>query len=410
MSAVEKINIKRIETIILNGRKISIKAILEIETRLYSNNQISIISGIDNIPDVQILNNEKTINCLLGKGETTVYAKDTINIDETDDLAEIMKLSIKITDKDVKISYNKVLAKADAEVNIVYLTEDNRIKTVTEKIPIMGFIDIENIEESNICDVDYYIKNIIIKPNNMDLHSIYIEIETGIECTVYETKSINLIEDLYSISENLDYNPKEITTISNKNNIKDILKINESISIPEIENNKLYNIQTTPIIISQVVKNGKIIFEGELNLEILYEAISGIGYKTTKIPFNFEMMSDNIDSDSSISCEIDIKRNDFIVNNSSINMSIELEFNVNSSKNEKLNIIDEISINENKDSNIYSMVIYFVKQGDTLWKIAKKFKSRVEDIASVNEIDNQNIIHIGQQLYIPKFVKNKIVM
>ena len=410
MSAVEKINIKRIETIILNGRKISIKAILEIETRLYSNNQISIISGIDNIPDVQILNNEKTINCLLGKGETTVYAKDTINIDETDDLAEIMKLSIKITDKDVKISYNKVSAKADAEVNIVYLTEDNRIKTVTEKIPIMGFIDIENIEESNICDVDYYIKNIIIKPNNMDLHSIYIEIETGIECTVYETKSINLIEDLYSISENLDYNPKEITTISNKNNIKDILKINESISIPEIENNKLYNIQTTPIIISQVVKNGKIIFEGELNLEILYEAISGIGYKTTKIPFNFEMMSDNIDSDSSISCEIDIKRNDFIVNNSSINMSIELEFNVNSSKNEKLNIIDEISINENKDSNIYSMVIYFVKQGDTLWKIAKKFKSRVEDIASVNEIDNQNIIHIGQQLYIPKFVKNKIVM
>ena len=50
------------------------------------------------------------------------------------------------------------------------------------------------------------------------------------------------------------------------------------------------------------------------------------------------------------------------------------------------------------------MVIYFVKQGDTLWKIAKKFRTTVEDIARVNEIENENKISVGKQLYIPKFV------
>lgn len=410
MSAVEKINIKRIEAKILNGRKINIKAILEVETKVYSNNQISIISSIDNLPDVQTLKNEKIINCLLGKGETTVYAKDTIKINETDDLAEIMKLGIKIIDKDIKISYNKILAKADVETNIIYLTEDNTIKSVTEKIPVMGFIDIENIEENNICDVDYHIKNLIIKPNNMDSHSIYVEIEIGIECTAYETKNISLIEDLYSISKNLDFNPKEIITMANKNNTKDILKINESINIPEIENNKLYNIQTTPIIVNEVIKNGKIIFEGELNLEILYESMNGMDYIIKKIPFNFEMLLDSIDNNCSVSSQIDIKRNDFIVNNSNVNISIDLEFNVSSSKNEKLNIIDEINIEETNDNNIYSMVIYFVKPGDTLWKIAKKFKSTVEDIANINNLDDPNKIYIGQQLYIPKFIKNKIAV
>ena len=38
------------------------------------------------------------------------------------------------------------------------------------------------------------------------------------------------------------------------------------------------------------------------------------------------------------------------------------------------------------DDDIYSMVIYFVKPGDTLWKIAKRYRSTVEDIARVNNI------------------------
>jgi LysM repeat protein len=56
------------------------------------------------------------------------------------------------------------------------------------------------------------------------------------------------------------------------------------------------------------------------------------------------------------------------------------------------------------------MVIYFVKPGDTLWKIAKQFRSRVEDIARVNGIDDANNIYVGQQLYIPKFTKSRVAM
>ena len=217
MTACEKINIKRIETKILNGRKINIKVILEVETRVYSNDEISVIANVSNLDDIQMLNNEKTVNSLLGKGETRVYAKDTINIDQADDLAEIMKVGIRIVDKDTKISYNKVLAKADAEVSVMYLTEDNRIKNVSAKIPIMGFVDIENISEDNICDIDYNIKNLIIKPNTGDSHSIYVEAEIDIECSAYETKNINLIEDLYSISSNLNFKQKEITLLLLKN-------------------------------------------------------------------------------------------------------------------------------------------------------------------------------------------------
>ena len=56
------------------------------------------------------------------------------------------------------------------------------------------------------------------------------------------------------------------------------------------------------------------------------------------------------------------------------------------------------------------MVIYFVKPGDTLWKIAKNFKSTINDIVSVNGLEDANKIYPGQQLYIPKFVNKKIAV
>mgnify|MGYP004674115687 FL=1 len=410
MTVNEKVNIKKIETKILNGRKINIKATLEVEAKVYSNDNMQIVCGVNNADDIQMLNTQKTVNSLIGEGNTKVYAKDTISIDSTDDLAEIMGVDIKILDKDIKLSYNKVLAKADAEISIMYLTEDNSIKNTSARIPVMGFVDIENIGDNNECDVDYKTKNIIIKPNSGDEHSIYVEIEIEITCFAYEAKNINLIEDLYSISTDLSFTQKKITTMVGKKNIKDICNINEQVSIPEIDNNQLYNVKTNPTIQNVTIRNGRIMYEGEINLEFIYEVTNGVNSRTAQIPFNFEVNSDDINENCSANTNIDIKRDDFVVNSGSVNANIELEFNISVSRNESLNIIDEINVEENRENNIYSMVIYFVKPGDTLWKIAKKFKSTVDDIARVNEIEDVNKIYPGQQLYIPKFVKREIAV
>lgn len=410
MEVDENVNIKKIETKILNSRKINIKIILEVETKVYSNDNLQIVCGVNNLEDIQILNSQKMVNSLVGEGNTKIYAKDTINIDNTEDLAEIMKVDIKILNKDIKLSYNKVLAKADAEISVLYLTEDNRIKNMNARIPIMGFVDIENISDDNECDVEYKIKNIIIKPNNGDEHSIYVEIEIEIVCFAYESRNINLIEDLYSISSDLNYTQKEITATVEKRNIKDVCNINEQVIIPEIENNQLYSVATNPNIQNITIRNGKIIYEGEINLEFFYEVNNGMNSSNIQIPFNFEINSKKINENCNIDTNIDIKRDDFVVNEGTINTSLELEFNISIRNSEKLNIIDEINIEENRDNSIYSMVIYFVRPGDTLWKIAKKFRSTMEDIAKVNGIEDKNEIYPGQQLYIPKFIKREVAV
>ena len=55
-----------------------------------------------------------------------------------------------------------------------------------------------------------------------------------------------------------------------------------------------------------------------------------------------------------------------------------------------------------------NIVIYYVKKGDSLWNIAKNFKTTVEDIKNINELTD-DIIYPNQQLIIKrKRAVNKI--
>ena len=87
---------------------------------------------------------------------------------------------------------------------------------------------------------------------------------------------------------------------------------------------------------------------------------------------------------------------------SSINSQLEIQ--IFSSETNQLELINEIKLNDEENDEGYSMVIYFVKPGDSLWKIAKRFKSTIKEIATLNEIANEDKINIGDKLYIPRAI------
>ena len=131
MTVDENILLKGFETKIINGRKLHIKAFLNIDLTVYSNTDVEMVIDIEsNEGDIQTLNCTKKILTLVGENVGKTTLKDTINIDEQDELAEIMKVIFSFSNVETKISYNKVLIKGEANVGITYLTEDNRINDV----------------------------------------------------------------------------------------------------------------------------------------------------------------------------------------------------------------------------------------------------------------------------------------
>ena len=409
MSSQIEVKLKTIECKVINGRKIGIKATLDIDIKIYNNEEIEIINDIQNAEEIQMLKENLKVNSLVGMGETKIYAKDTIAIDNIDNLAEILKTKVNIIDRDIKISYNKVLTKAEAEIKIMYLTEDNRINIVNAKIPVVGFIDIQNINENNICNVHYEIRNMIIKPNQVEEHSIYVEIEVGVSCTVYEEKEINIIQDIYSPCENLEYNKRQITTMKNRKNFQISKQINEKIILENLENKTILDVDMEPIVVKENRLKSKVLYECELEMRILVSDNNlDIETRNAKIPFDFVI--DDLQNGEEINMDINMEirdKNFVIQDGGNVTTNVDMVINANSYENANLNVIDELQSSGEREEQDYNIVMYIVKKGDSLWKIAKQFGSTIDDIARTNGIEDVDVIMPGQKLYIPRYTKKE---
>ena len=76
--------LKSIEAKVINGRKIGIKAAVEIEVKVYSNETIAIVNNIPNAEGIQTLQENLSVNSLVGIGDNKIFAQDTIGIKTED--------------------------------------------------------------------------------------------------------------------------------------------------------------------------------------------------------------------------------------------------------------------------------------------------------------------------------------
>ena len=154
----------------------------------------------------------------------------------------------------------------------------------------------------------------------------------------------------------------------------------------------------------QTILNDRVLFEGELILNYIYSSNNSVDMKQTSIPFTYNMDFAGINQNSKIETLVDIAMQDFVItDNGTIDVKVDIVFNISATKDAKINIIDDITEDENRSMCTCSLVVYYVKSGDTLWKIAKRFGSTVDEIARINGIENENKLNVGQQLFIPRY-------
>lgn len=402
--------LSRIECKVINGRKIGMKATLEVQMKIYSNEMVEMVNDIINNNEIQMLKQDMKVNSLVGMGSTRIDAKETIAIDAIDNLAEILKLSMDIGNKDIKMSYNKILTKAEANIKILYLTEDNRINSVHAKIPVVGFIDVADVNENNICDVLYETRNVILKPNPVEEHSIYVEIQLGVSATVYEEKQIQMIQDFYSPCENLTCNRKQITTIMGKQNKKEVKQIREKVRIEGIENQTMIDVDIIPNITKETNLDSKVIYEGELQLKFMFiDTTMQTNIKETTIPFEHVIEGLDGGENRNTNTRYEILNQDIIIQNGGeITANIDMLADIASYQDARLSVADEIQSDGEREKQDYSIILYIVKEGDSLWKIAKEFGSTIDDIKRTNGIEDENVIMPGQKLFIPRYFKTSV--
>lgn len=378
----------KIETKILNERKINIVIEIEITVCGFKFEEIQMISNFENNKIEKL---EKTIitRKYLNSNFTKTTISEDVNFSETGKNVEILKTDLKVVNIEKKISYNKVLAKAEAYIKILYLCE-NQIKKFETKIPIMSFIEMENVKEENIIDLDYKIRKFNISNDVLEKNTIGCDLEFEINCNMFERKEINLIQDIYSLDKDIKYNKQEVNMECIKENINNLYEFSEKLNLDAVK--EIYEYEYS---IKKMNNSSSKSCEGSLNIVVYYskEENNSLMIKNIDVPFILKNISNNA-LFNICNCEVKLNNNEVICN-----FKIECIENI---KYEKVEILSECEILECSNEDNYSMVIYFVKPNDTIWNIAKNFKISMEQIINLNKIEDPDKIEPGEKLYIMK--------
>ena len=162
-----------------------------------------------------------------------------------------------------------------------------------------------------------------------------------------------------------------------------------------------------PIVVKENRLKTKVLYECELDMRFLVsDSNLEVETKNAKIPF--EYVIDNLENGEEVNMEIEMEARDknFVIQDGgNVTTNVDMLINANSYENANLNVIDELQSSGEREEEDYNIVMYIVKKGDTLWKIAKQFGSTIDDIARTNGIEDVNMIMPGQKLYIPRYVK-----
>lgn len=396
MKSKEKVILTKIETKILNERKLNITAELLLKVEIWEKEEIEFINNIDEDLNVQKLEEKLEVKSCIGENSNKTSIKENLKTNSNVKIAEILKTNVELCNFENKISYNKVLAKADANIKILYLTEENKIEKLENTIPVMSFIEISNISDTNVCETEYTVRNMLYKIESKEMTSIETQIEYEVSCTAYENKEINIIQDMYSTKDEITFNKKESFVKLSNSLGNEAIKIDEKVLVEDI--NSIYDVDCIPIINNKTESGDTINYEAEMSLDILFEADNrnGLNFQNVKIPFMFKS---NVKLEST---DLVVESKNFSVNNEYINCNINLKLENEQNNMKKISIINNIESKTAEDENEYKMVVYFVKKGDTVWKIAKKFKVCMDNIIRLNNLENPDKINIGDRLYIMK--------
>ncbi len=384
------VSLEKIEAKVLNERKISVKANVKIKCDIYEKTDIEINNDFNNIQDFEMLKETLDIKSVIGKNQVKTSIKEDITIDNSYTVAEILKVDVEVSNLENKISYNKILAKADSNIKIIFLSEDGRIGVANASFPIMSFIDIDKITDSNFCEVNYSIRNMVFKPNK-NLVTCQLEFEAF--AVAYETKTIDVVQDMYGLNNDIEFTKKEVMVEVSAETKNNVINLNERILIEDILN--VLDVSMNPRIINKTQMGNSYNIECEMVMDIFYDADNrnGLNVKNVTLPF---VVKTQIPED----IELVVSNKQFTVSNENVNCDVEITVKENNSALKNISILENVSSKPSEDEQDYKMFVYFVKQGDTVWNIAKRFRVKMGDIIELNNLENPDKLQVGDRLYI----------
>lgn len=404
--------VEHIECNIVNERKIAVEGIVKLKAEVYKNYQFEVIKDVIGSEDIQMLKNPATVDKIVGNVSQDLVAKSQMQISmDKPQIGDVLKCDVKVHKKEVRIMEGKLSINAYVLVGVLYRGKDIRdVVYIEDNVEVSKEMDLEGVNPTMDSYADFKVDSVGFDIKEDDLgenRNLTVEALIKSNIKVMYKEEMDIIEDAYSPSSLMQMNKKdyELNVMHGHAVSQSIVKYNIEMDSSKPKISQILMCCGKVCVTDKKLVEDKVVVDGVLNADVLYKTVDEEKYIYTaneEIPFSctVEIPSSKIDMQCIAKVSLENIDASIEADTIAIKAVVEVYARVNYVTRKEF-LIDMTSLEGELPEKKASLTIYVVQHGDTLWKIAKKYASTIDDLVKLNSIENIDIIKAGNKLIIP---------
>lgn len=413
------LQVQNVDFVLVNSRKFCAKILMGLEVSLIAKQDIEACIGLasDTTPEgqpgegQQIVGRSLTDEDLQKKfstmnanyrhivAERDLVARDVLEVPVGKSaIGEVLRVDAKVSNSDSKAAGDKVLLKGDVLVNVLYIGEDGELNCMEHAVPYSEIVSVnEEIMDDSRCVIACAVTNMAYNPqqdSDGDVRLLGVDIGLHAILRMDHKVSLDVLDDVYSTRRDLEAQRNKVRLTRMVDCVSGTLTISDSIQsdVPHIT--QVYNVIARPQITSGRIEGSKIMVEGIVDADVIFITGSAdlpICAVRREIKFAHSFETGSPHSDAGLDCDIHVELQHMsyaLGLNGDVDLrgvlSIEVQVLKTCDQIYVSDIIEKESQDDRTDSKPYYLRVYYAKEGDTVWSIAKKYRIKVDDLVDRN--------------------------
>lgn len=412
-----KWEIEDLSLYVIHSRKLNIKAIVTFYAVVDEPTEIRLPISVG---DESVSVRKKKV-CLMS---LHVHKKDTMRVKEDIQLVsnrpnirELLWHTIEARGIDLRPEDNVVKVKGELAIFVLYAGDDegNPLQWMEYSLPFGGEVECPECRDELIPNIEVSMihQGIEVKPDSDGEERIFqADVVLELDMKMYKEEEHDIVLDVYTpLKECVIHGKKEILdSLLVRNSSK--CRLTDRVEVKETQGKVLqicHSMGRIKIDKSAIVEDG-ILVEGIVLLKVLY--IIGnddmpFYSMETMIPFTHVAEARGITKECTYFLQTDMEQlSTTMVDSNELEVKATVGINVlvlNSREEMIIEKVEEQPLDRNKIQNMPGITVYMTGEGDTMWDIAKRFYTTVDEICRINELERDEV-KPGQPLLLVKKV------
>jgi len=411
---IEDLNVSMI-----HSRKISVRAIVTFSALAETIYDVELACGFSEREEVQMKKQEMEVLGMCMTKKDTYRIKDELLLaGNQSNIRELLWKDISLCGVETRMMENKISIKGELAVFALYEGEnEDQLQWVTGTLPFVGNVDLPGCRPEMISDIRVNVtqKNLEVKPDfDGEERVLQADVILDLDIRLYEEERLEALEDAYSLSKKLVLEREKVSLdhLLLKNFSK--ARYSERIPVKQAEHAVLQICHTTGKVMIEEVKRTPegLMAEGVIFVQVLYITSSDhVPVLRTRggIPFTHMLEVPGIDEQCRYSLKGELEQISAVMVDSKdaeIRAAVNFYLMVHRPVSwENLKAAEEQPAERENIQELPGVVGCMIGTEDSLWDLAKKYHTTIEQICRLNQMTSEQI-KVGDKILIMKSMEN----